>query len=883
MLLMLVMSTLAAASASQVCERAPSHAQPADAFYRLGIAGEPDLFLPGELYTVSLQGVDSGQGPTPFVGFTIWAELDEEPRDDGTDNATANQMQLGTFQAYDAQTKPHETCKPAVDNATAHPKTEIQVIWSAPMKAGEICVRLCARASSAAPAAEEHVSGTAGSMAPGGGSSADQRTILARKICAAPAAPASFARQPPIIEPCCACDEAKYEVTFEGLWSRNTHPHEFPPETARAHFGDVIGASHTAQYRVWQEGRVASSGLRRLAEDGTTTALEKELKAESDHIRTIIKARGISWQQIAGSGIPNTFAVFRVDAKNHLVSLASKLWPSPDWIVGVSALELCNANCTWSSSATLPLYPYDAGTDSGITYTSRRSPTLPAVPVRALRPDWPRDPRSPFYNAAGEMRPFGRLRFTRLQLFEKNCDAAKTSSDTGTPLAHGGGGGGACSTHAWGAWSPCSATCGPGRASRQRQYVWPVRAYAEACRVPLTDYKRCHGPRMHCRAVSEYEPDPAESTGPCAMSSWSEWSPCEGCGVRARSRHYLAPRAHKRCHVGFRARTVTSQAMPCDAGPCHKPANMTNATNHDWFFVDTPSWPCKVTTWGEWSPCSARCGRGRRLRTRFYLSKDTRVQAELSRRLLNGWNRRFAELQQIELPPENNTGVDPDIESQVQDQLEKCQFTLSQQEALCDGEDTSCLDANTTQEICKLPLLVGHCRGYEERWFYDAARASCEPFGYTGCGGNANNFRTRKLCRKACVRADNVTTTAPLTSVSTTPSDVIIKKLKPTPSASSEDNEVIQNDAPFLYDEEDVKCKIGPWLGWSNCFGECGYGVKLNYRLIEFGAPKSGNQCKKLVKSRSCKPGHCRKLLTTAAPAPEEDVVEQLTYEMLSK
>lgn len=77
--------------------------------------------------SVSLQGVDSGQGPTPFVGFTIWAELDEEPRDDGTDNATANQMQLGTFQAYDAQTKPHETCKPAVDNATAHPKTEIQV------------------------------------------------------------------------------------------------------------------------------------------------------------------------------------------------------------------------------------------------------------------------------------------------------------------------------------------------------------------------------------------------------------------------------------------------------------------------------------------------------------------------------------------------------------------------------------------------------------------------------------------------------------------------------------------------------------------------------------------------------------------------------------
>ena len=28
----------------------------------------------------------------------------------------------------------------------------------------------------------------------------------------------------PVVEPCCACDEAKYEVIFEGLWSRHTHP-----------------------------------------------------------------------------------------------------------------------------------------------------------------------------------------------------------------------------------------------------------------------------------------------------------------------------------------------------------------------------------------------------------------------------------------------------------------------------------------------------------------------------------------------------------------------------------------------------------------------------------------------------------------------------------
>ena len=33
--------------------------------------------------------------------------------------------------------------------------------------------------------------------------------------------------------------------------------------------------------------------------------------------------------------------------RNHLVSVVSMLGPSPDWIVGASALEMCLANCTW--------------------------------------------------------------------------------------------------------------------------------------------------------------------------------------------------------------------------------------------------------------------------------------------------------------------------------------------------------------------------------------------------------------------------------------------------------------------------------------------------------------------------------------------------------
>ena len=54
-----------------------------------------------------------------------------------------------------------------------------------------------------------------------------------------------------------------------------------------------------------------------MAKWGSPRVLESELKAESRHIRTIIKARGLWYPNVNGK----TFAVFRTDKQNHLVSL----------------------------------------------------------------------------------------------------------------------------------------------------------------------------------------------------------------------------------------------------------------------------------------------------------------------------------------------------------------------------------------------------------------------------------------------------------------------------------------------------------------------------------------------------------------------------------
>lgn len=225
--------------------------------------------------------------------------------------------------------------------------------------------------------------------------------------------------QPDILEECCACDEAKYEVTFEGIWSKYTHPKEFPANFWLTHFSDIIGASHSADFRMWEYGGYASEGLQQVAELGVTKRLESELKAESNKIRTIIKARGLWYPNLNGK----TFAVFRADRKHHLMSLVSMLGPSPDWIVGVSALELCLKNCSWSPEKVINLYLWDAGTDSGASYLSPNLPTEPRDRIRRITPSNPNNPDSPFFDTSGSrMKPFAKLTVTRQRMYEKPCD-----------------------------------------------------------------------------------------------------------------------------------------------------------------------------------------------------------------------------------------------------------------------------------------------------------------------------------------------------------------------------------------------------------------------------------------------------------------------------
>jgi hypothetical protein len=57
--------------------------------------------------------------------------------------------------------------------------------------------------------------------------------------------------------------------------------------------------------------------------------------------------------------------------------------PSPDWFVGVSGLSLIE-NGSWVAEKVVQLDPYDAGTDSGVTFSSANLVTQPPEPIHRI-------------------------------------------------------------------------------------------------------------------------------------------------------------------------------------------------------------------------------------------------------------------------------------------------------------------------------------------------------------------------------------------------------------------------------------------------------------------------------------------------------------------
>lgn len=171
-------------------------------------------------------------------------------------------------------------------------------------------------------------------------------------------------------------DVAKFQLTFNSTWSAATHPDMFP---GNPHFSGLIGATHNQNGQLWEPGILASPGIESMAETGSKSPLMDEIQ----------QAIQMGWADtlISGGGIglsPGSVSVeFEASAAHSLLSLVSMIAPSPDWFVGVHGVDL-RPGGQWIDTLTLELAPYDAGTDSGTTYTSPNAEPAIHNPITTL-------------------------------------------------------------------------------------------------------------------------------------------------------------------------------------------------------------------------------------------------------------------------------------------------------------------------------------------------------------------------------------------------------------------------------------------------------------------------------------------------------------------
>lgn len=132
----------------------------------------------------------------------------------------------------------------------------------------------------------------------------------------------------------CSSDSlAVYKVTLEGHWSREHFPKHFPEVRPPAQFSKSFGVSHNSSFNLFKIDSIASAGLKEFCEKADFEEWENG-EVDSGHIFDEFVIPKLS------DPLDSVESRLFVESKNSLVSLVTKLIPSPDWFIGIESLQV---------------------------------------------------------------------------------------------------------------------------------------------------------------------------------------------------------------------------------------------------------------------------------------------------------------------------------------------------------------------------------------------------------------------------------------------------------------------------------------------------------------------------------------------------------------
>ncbi|XP_064536620.1 uncharacterized protein mspo [Drosophila montana] len=251
----------------------------------------------------------------------------------------------------------------------------------------------------------------------------------------ATAAAAAAATQPAPLTGCTLDRLAVYKVVLHTYWTRELFPKHYPDWRPTAQWTKTLGRTHNANYGLYHIGQPATAGVKQFAETGKTELLDSNAGEQQQQQ---MQAQKSSTATVAGTaptmaersvfdefslpaiqlGAGRSEAKVFVDSNHSLVSLMTRIVPSPDWFIGVDSFELCVGG-SWIDTVTVELDPLDAGTDNGFTFTAPNWPTAPQGVIYRITSRYPAHPAGSFYYPKSKrLPPIATFQFIKLREYE---------------------------------------------------------------------------------------------------------------------------------------------------------------------------------------------------------------------------------------------------------------------------------------------------------------------------------------------------------------------------------------------------------------------------------------------------------------------------------